>query len=220
MKGEYPMSRTDVWKQVSRKGFDAGKLAAKAADDPRLLARLLAGLESEAVRVKYGCEKVLRRISETRPKSLYPHIDLFIGLLDGDNTILKWGAILILGHLAAVDADGKIDRILDRYLAPIKGPVMITAANTLAGAARIAGAKPQFAGRIAEAFLWVETAEYKTPECRNIALGHAVKALEEFYDRIPEKQPVLDFVRRRIKNSRNATRKKAERFLRKHNAEG
>jgi hypothetical protein len=49
--------------------------------------------------------------------------------------------------------------MLDDYLAPIRGPVMITAANTIKGAVIIARAKPHLAAKIAGALMRVERAK-------------------------------------------------------------
>jgi len=189
--------------------------AERAAQIPKSLPELFAGLRADKPRIKYGCLKALRAISEEQPALLYPEFDRFVSLLDSENTILKWGAIIIIGNLAAVDADDKIGRILERYLAPISGPVMITAANTIAGAGRIARAKPQLADRIVRALLRVEAANYQTPECRNVALGHVVNSLDLFFEHIAGPEPVLAFVRRQLGNRRNAVKKKAAAFLKK-----
>jgi hypothetical protein len=93
---------------------------------------------------------------------------------------------------------------------------MITAGCAIAGAGRIALAKPRYADRIVRAFLKVEQANYQTPECRNVALGHDVKSLDLFIEHIGNPEPVLAFVRRQLDNTRNAVRKKAAAFLRKH----
>lgn len=44
--------------------------------------------------------------------------------------------------------EDKFEKILDRYLAPIPGPVLIMATNVIGGAAKIALAKPALAERI------------------------------------------------------------------------
>ena len=168
------------------------------------------------LRSRYGCLKALRLLSEKQPAVLYPEFDRFVALLGSENTILKWGGIIIIGNLAAVDSEHKIGRILDRYLAPISGSVMITAANTIAGAGKIARAKPQFANRIVSALLRVEEANYQTPECRNVALGHVVNSLDLFFEHIVELAPVIAFVQRQLGNTRNAVKKKAAAFLKRH----
>jgi hypothetical protein len=183
-----------------------------------LLPEVFDGLKAEKAKIKFSCLKVLRLISERQPRVLYPELDRFVALLDNENQILRWGAIIILGNLAAVDTERRLDRILDRYLQPISGGVMITAANVIGGAGKIARAKPELAERIVRALLQVETAQYQTPECRNVAIGHAVKALNLFAEKLRDPRPVLAFVERQLGNPRNAVRLKAAAFLRKHRA--
>lgn len=180
------------------------------------ISTLFQALASELPAVKYGCMRVLRRIAEKRPDLIYPSFQRIARLLDSADVFLQWGAIIIIGSVAEVDNQHKIDSILERYLKPITGPVMITAANTVGGAGRVARAKPHLADRIARAFLQIEDAMYRTPECRNIALGHAIKSLDLFFEHLREPTPMIEFVRRQLKNPRHATHVKAVRFLKKH----
>lgn len=205
--------------RVGREGFNAESLARELMRKPELIAEAVEGTKAEKPQVKYGCAKVLRLVSERAPGLLYSHFDAFIELLDCENSFLKWGAILTVGNLAAVDSDGKIDAILDRFLRPICGPVMITAGNVIVSAAKIAKAKPELAGKIAREVLKVEKARYATEECRNVAIGHAIRALGEFVEHVEDQRAVVAFVRRQLGNSRNATRKKAEAFLKRWGAE-
>jgi hypothetical protein len=92
---------------------------------------------------------------------------------------------------------------------------MIAVANVIGAAAEVGLARPDLAGRIAREILKVETACYQRPECRNVAIGHAITALHRFFPSITRKQPVMRFVYRQYDNPRPATRKKAEKFLKK-----
>ena len=83
------------------------------------------------------------------------------------------------------------------------------------GAAEIAAAKPRLADRIAAAIVRVQRARYATPECRNIAIGHAIQALDRFFPNIEKTRPVLNFVHSQFQNPRPATRRKAEKFWKK-----
>jgi hypothetical protein len=210
------MTETSLQRQIARKGSDKEKLAQRVVRDPGLLPDLLDGLHSDRAAVKYGCAKVLRIVSETEPGLVYPYIDLFEGLLRAENKILQWEAIFVIGELARVDTDGKIEKVFNRYFAPISGPVMITAANVIAGGAKIALAKPELTTRIVNRILAVEKARYRTAECRRVAIGQAITAFDRIFDRIRNKSPVIGFVRKQLRSPRPATRKKAERFLKKH----
>jgi hypothetical protein len=209
------MKDDSLLQQITLKGSDKEEIADSIADDPAQLEQVLGGLNSKKASIKFSCSKVLRIISEKHPEALYSHIDSFIKLLDSENNIMKWGGIYVIGNLACIDNEKKIDAILTRYLKPIKGPVMITAANVIGGAAKIAAAKPYLAERIATEILKVEHVEYVTAECRNVALGHALDAFELLFRHIKNKQPVIDLVTKQLDNTRNSTRKRAEKLLKK-----
>ncbi len=209
------MSGSNLQLEIAQRETDMEKIADKIIEKPDLLSEVFEGLGSDRARIKYGCVKSLRLISEKRPEILYPRLDFFIDLLDSDNTFLKWGAILTIANLAAVDSGKKFEIIFNKYFAPIAGPELIPAGNVIKGAAKIALAKPELSDRIAKEILKVEKAKYQTAECRNVAMGHAIKSFDLFFDQIKDKRPVIKLIKKQLKNTRNATRKKAERFLKK-----
>ncbi|MFN7996123.1 MAG: hypothetical protein U0Q18_21110 [Bryobacteraceae bacterium] len=183
---------------------------------PETIAALLSRVSGKHACAKFDAIKTLRVISEHSPHRVYPEFDTFAALLRSDNGILRWNAMLILGNIACDDAEQKLDLILDDYLAPIAGPHLIDAANAMRGAAAIACAKPYLADAIVAGILRVETAMYATPECRKIAIGHAITALDRLITIATDRHAIHRFVVRQLENSRPATRKKAETFLRKH----
>jgi hypothetical protein len=135
--------------------------------------------------------------------------------LNGENHILKWNAMLTLANLARCDGEKKLDQIMDAYLGLISGPVMVDAANAISGGAIIGRAKPYLADKIARCILGVEHASFATPECRNVAIGHAINALEKLSPLILDKRAIEAFVRRQMSNPRAATRDKAQKFCKK-----
>jgi uncharacterized protein (DUF1810 family) len=156
-----------------------------------------------------------------RNDRIYPHFHRFVELLEGENKFLKWGGIMTIAILAAVDSEQRIEAIFDRYFAPITGPVMVTAASIVGGAAKIARAKPALTERIVTEILKVEEAKYLmhgqlSPECSNVVCGHAVVALAEIYDQIGDKKRVRAFIERQLDSARPAVRKKAKAFLDAH----
>ena len=144
-----------------------------------------AGLDAPAARVKFGCLKDLRRLSEEAPQLLYPDFDRFARLLDHPNSIYRWNAAHILANLARVDRSRKLAPLLDKFLRPIGGPQMIGAANVIQAAAVIAAAQPRLADALAAGILTVDRAKYETEECRNVAIGHAIQSLDRFFECIP-----------------------------------
>jgi hypothetical protein len=213
----------DIIAAIDRKGVDPARIADAVIDSPTLVPRLLEALGDRTARVKYGAEKVLRAVSERRPDLLQPHFREFVKLLDAENTFIRWGAIGTFANVAAAGTDDRVASIFRKYFAPLKGPDMVTAATTIGGAVVIARAKPAMADRIAREILRVETAEYEmhgepSPECRAVACGHAIDALDELYDEITRKKAVVEFVRRQLGSTRPAVRKKAAAFLTKRSS--
>jgi len=187
----------------------------RAGHSPEEVDALCDGLASPQPPTRYGSAKLLLLLSGQDPGLLYPRFDFFARLMEGEARVLRWNASRILGNLARADGEGRIEKLLDRYLAPITGSEMIAAANTMQGAAEIARAKPHLADRIAKEILKVSRAHYATPECRNVAAGHAIRALDRFFEHVQKRKPVLAFVESELANPRPATRNKAARFLKK-----
>jgi hypothetical protein len=166
--------------------------------------------------VKFGCAKTLKLLAGAEPRLVYPHFDFLVAQLENANRVLRWNAAAALACLAPVDRANKLESVLDRYLSAIDGPEMIMAATVIHGAARIARGKPRLAGRAIAGILRVSAARYGTAECRHVAIGHAIQALDGCLDVAADKAAVLAFVKAQLDNPRLATRKKAHAFLRKY----
>ena len=215
------MNKTELMEKIAAKGSDKEKIAAHAIRNPDCIPDLIEGLNASKAGIKYGCEKVLRLISEQKPELIYPYFETFERLLGSENSFLKWGAIITIANLTPVDSDDRFEGILQKYYAPVSGPVMITAANIIGSSAKIASAKPELIERITKEILKVEKGKFKnkgklSPECKNVACGQAIDAFAQFFDEIQDREPVIRFVTKQLKNSRPAVRKKAEKFLKKH----
>ena len=218
------MTKASIVQQAGEQRADVDAVARRAVKRPESIAELIAAFKAEKGTAKYGYEKVLRLVSERRPDLIYPHFDFFAALLDGNNNFLKWGAIRTVANLTAVDRAGRFEALFEKYYAPILGPTMITAANIIGSSPRIVQAKPRLAASIAQEILKVRRARYElhgvpSPECRNVAIGHAIKALDQIFDRIEDQAAMIQFVRRQLANTRRPVVRKAEQFLRRHDKE-
>ena len=211
----------DLSQELSKKGADTAGIAMEVINNPELTRELIEGVTAPKGTLRYGFEKVLRLISEERPDLLSPYFDFFVELLGNKNSFLKWGAILTIANLTAVDSDKQFDEIFQKYYSLITGPVMVSAANVIGGSVKIALNRPELTERISREILKVEKANYikqslPSPECRNVAIGHAIDTFDHIYDAINHKGPVIAFVTRQLKNSRNSVVKKAKKFIKRH----
>jgi hypothetical protein len=111
-----------VIQKIARKGSDKEKIAAEVIKNPEALLSLFEGIDSDKVAVRYGCEKILRFISEKKPELVYPHFDFFVKMLDSENNFLKWGAIITIANLTRVDK-GPVIEFIKRQLRNTRVPV-------------------------------------------------------------------------------------------------
>ena len=209
------MKESEILDELGKKGIRAEDLADKVSRNPDLLPEILDGVSSAEARVRFNSAKILRIISEKQPKILYSKIGFFIDLLDSENNILKWIAIDIIGNLASVDSENKFDSVFRKFFDLLSEESMITAGHVIDNSGKIAIAKPYLQDRITEELLKVEKIEYKTSECRNILLGKVISSFDQYIDQFDDKKKMISLVRRQLKNSRKATRAKAEKFLSK-----
>jgi len=195
----------------------AQKIAKKAAKDKRLLSEVMVGITSDKPQIKYQSCNILMILSQENPKTLYPKWDHFVNLLKSENTFMKSIGIIIISHLTEVDAKSRFDKIFNKFYGLLNDESMITAANLAAVSGRIARAKPELQNKITNRLLGIDDTDH-SPECKNIIKGKAIEAMGEYFEEAKNKKKIIEFVKGELKNTRTATRKKAEKFLRKWQA--
>lgn len=200
--------------EIEKRESKAEDLAAKVMADPRLLPQTLGAISSARARTRLKSAKILRIISEKNPKMLCPRVGFFVDLLDSENNILKWIAIDVLANLTPVDSKNRFDEIFRKYYGYLGDESMITAAHVIDSSGKIALAKPRLRSRITTELLRVETIP-RGQECKNILLGKVILAFSQYVDQVRKKEKMISSARRQLNNSRNATRRKAEKFLRR-----
>jgi hypothetical protein len=169
-------------------------------------------------KIKYACAKNVLALAGENPERLYGDLEFFVSMLDNQNNILRWTAIDVIGALARVDRDNVLPSILNKIIELLNTGNMITANHAIAALADIAVSRPELQAQITGELLNVEHYEYDSVECRNIALGKVILAVGKYFTELQDKKPALEFIIRQTRNTRIATRKKAEQFLHKYNA--
>jgi len=204
--------KVDLVEKLGSNEVKPESLAKDVMKNSDLLPEVFDGVSSSNARVKFGCAKILRMVSESMPEMLYPQSGFFVEQLDSDNNIFKWIAIDVIANLTEVDADGVFEDAFKKYYGLLGDGSMVTAAHVVDNSGKIVRAKPHLTGRITAELLNIERTRRK-PECKNILLGKAILAFSAYFDRIENKADVVSFVKRQLSSTRNATRVKAEWFL-------
>jgi len=172
-------------------------------------------LNSKDPKIKYGFAKELLKISSENPEQLYEYFDYWAKLMTSDNNILKWTAIDLIGYLAAVDKDNRIDSLIPDLLKHLHGGVLITSNHSIFALGLIYQNKPNFREKILEELISISKDNFETDECKNIATGKVLETIKPFVADIKNNKSVITFVENATKSDRNATRKRAEQLLKK-----
>jgi hypothetical protein len=175
----------------------------------------LSELSSDNPKVKYRRAKSLVAIGKKNPDELYPHYTFFVKLLTSENNILKWIAIDIIGYCSLVDKKNRVDKVLDTLVDFLQEGKLITASHAIGALSQVAIAKPKYQNRVTQELLGVANYNYETEECRNIALGKVIDALGAYLEFPIQKAEVVAFIKQQTMNTRPATRKRAEKFLKR-----
>jgi len=197
-----------------RRSFCVESIAKKVLKDRRVLSQVLEGISSEVAEIKYGCARVLKTLSEKNPEVLYPEWDFLVDMLNSDNTFLRSGAAVIIANLTKVDSEGQFEKMFNKFYKLLDDESMVTAANVVKVSGVIAKAEPGLQSRITNRLLSIDQTHHGA-ECKNVIKGHAILAFGEFFEESKDKRKIPEFVKNELKTARPATRKKAEKFLKK-----
>ena len=213
------MDQINLLEQIGNQQISDEQALEIVKADFSILPEIMEGVSSNNPRIKFGCAKILSKISKEYPEELYKDIEFFVELLNNENNTIKWSAMDVLANLTVVDEDKKFDDIFKKYYDLINADTMITVGHVVDNSAKIANSKPYLSKKITNRLLQIEKLPVKprvTDECKNILYGKAIQAFEQYYEHIENKNDVLSFIRRQTKNSRLSTKAKAEQFLRNY----
>jgi len=175
-------------------------------------------LYSKDPKIKYGFVKELLKMGKESPELLYDYMNEWRKLLKSENNILKWTAIDIIGYVSAVDKDNKDNKVKARIkdlLVFLHGGNLISCNHAIFSLGLIAQNKPEYQKKIIKEFLLISEDKFDSPECQNIAIGKVVLEFQNIIDLIKENKKVLRFIRQAQQNTRNATKKKADKLMKK-----
>lgn len=209
------MNNKSLQKELEKKEDNAEQIAKTVVENTSLVSYIFDGISSPNPRVRFKCAKILRMISEKNPETLYPHFDFFKGLLDSENNIIKWNAMDVIANLATVDSKNRFNKIFGKFYGFLNEGSLITAAHVVDNSGKIVKAKPNLQSRITKELLKVEKIPLPTEECRNIIKGRTILAFSQYFEKAKNKDIMISFVKSQLNSTRNATRKRAGKFLKK-----
>ena len=199
---------------------DTDTYARLALHDPDIIRLLFEIIESDPSSLKFSCEKVIRRISESQPRALYPYFERMAKLMESGNTFIKWGFIQSLPNLLVVDEQGKWQAVHAQYLTHLQSEELVTFSSAVGGLVQLFEKYPQYEREIMPALLTIDSHRFThkgecSPECAAVAKGHILDCFTHIFTRSAFQKEILLFARGCLENPRKQVRLKAAVLLKK-----
>jgi len=197
---------------LSKKSIDVEGVAKKVLKDEKVLSELLEGILCKKETIRFNSYEVLLFLSENHPKVVYPKWDFFAGLIDSDNTYLKFIAINVIANLVRVDTENKFEKIFARYYTLLNDSVVV-AGHITANSGKIAKAKPKLQTKITNKLLSIDKTNQKH---KDLIKAGAVESFGEYFEEAADKKKIIEFVKAQLNCKSPKTKKIAKEFLKQY----
>ncbi len=109
-----------------------------------------------------GYEAFTDLLAESRQSdTVYAYMDHFAEMIDSKNSYARTRALLLIAANAKWDASGKINALIDRYLAHIVDEKPITSRQFIQALPELAASKPELKEKILRALETADLSQYK-----------------------------------------------------------
>jgi len=88
--------------------------------EPRRIKDLIEKINTDKGIGKFFLEISIRLLSEREPSLAYPYFNEIDQFIQSPNNFIKWGAIITLSNLIAVDEENRFEPLFDEYFSPPK----------------------------------------------------------------------------------------------------
>ena len=173
--------------------------------------KLIQELESDNDKHRYKSFQILLPLSEKEPEKLYPFWDVFVSRLKKEEVSNKHYAINLIGNLVKVDKQNKFEKIFDLFYKHLSHESPVVSPHIAGNSGKIVNAKPQLEEKITKKLLdskIIEKTRY--PDLMN---SYVIQAFDEYFDKIKNKDKILNFVEAQLNSTSPKTKKAAKQFL-------
>lgn len=194
---------------------DIDIIVEKVILDDNLIKPILEGILSKNDEIREKNFRILLQISRKYPKILYSKWDFLVDLLNSDNHYHRYMSINLIAIIASNDITNKFKEIFDEYFGNIGNDRTMVAGQTILNSGKIANKIPSLIPKITNILLNID----KIHRGKQIELlkGYAIESFNEYFDKINDKNEILNFVKKQLNSNSPKTRKNAKEFIKKWN---
>lgn len=188
--------------------------------EPDILKSLIEIESTEPSAVKFAAEKAVRSISESNPE-LFEGIETEIfSLLKSENTFIRLGNIITCANLAVLSSDKTLELLKKEYIPFLYSANIAEFGNAVKGIPKIISVFPSLEEKLIPPLFEINERVFvhkgkPSDECRNVASGKVMEVFEKIGKNSPYQQDMLNFAENNLTNTRNSTKRKAEKIVKK-----
>lgn len=191
-----------------------------AQKEPDILKSLIDIESTEPSTVKFAAEKAVRSISESNPKIFEGMEAEIFSLLKSENTFIRLGNIVTCANLAVLSSDKILELLREDYIPFLYSANIAEFGNAVKGIPKIISVFPSLEEKLIPPLFEISERVFihkgkHSDECRNVAAGKVMEVFEKIGKNSPYRQEMLNFAENNLTNTRNSTKRKAEKLVKK-----
>lgn len=188
--------------------------------EPDILKKLIDIESTEPSAVKFAAEKAVRSISESNPKLLEGIETEIFSLLKSENTFIRLGNIITCANLSVLSSDKILELLKEDYIPFLYSANIAEFGNAVKGIPKIISVFPSLEEKLIPPLFEISERVFvhkgkPSDECRNVAAGKVMEVFEKIGKNSPYRQEMLNFAEMNLANTRNSTKRKAEKLVKK-----
>jgi hypothetical protein len=202
---------SEIVDSISQKEFDVESYCQQILEDANLRDLLVIQMcEHPDIMVYYHCFYVIEKASQQKAELFYPYFAQFSELLKHPNSYHRDFGLILVGNLARVDVDKKVEAILPAYLTHACDPKFMTARCCLNNCQKIFKALPELQEKIISSLLALEKLNSYTEDQRALLKFDMLGIIQFLSTKEITGSIYHDYIADAMKSSSPKTRKKAQ----------
>lgn len=184
--------------------------------NPGEIPYLIENLKSSEDNLRFNSFVLAQSIARDEGTLLYPFWQDLAEMLKDSNNFFRSIAIQILAALCTVDQENKFEFIKDDYFSHLHSGSIMTIRYLIQSTSAIFLAKPNLRPFLMSILLHIEKHVNLKPERIDLLRNDILVVFEEIWEKIDNKEPLIEFAEKAIQVKSLKTKKQAKEFLKKY----
>jgi len=184
--------------------------------NPNEIPFLVENLKSNDDTLRFNSFVLAQSIARDDGALLYPFWEDLVAMLKDSNNYFRSIAIQLLAALCPTDLENKFESIKEDYFSHLHSGSIMTIRYLIQSTSAIFLAKPSLRPFLMSILLHIEKHVNLMPERIDLIRTDILVVFEEIWEKIDNKEPMIEFAEKAIQVQSPKTKKQAREFLKKN----